>query len=114
MKEDLPDFRHFVPARVLLSSGRVLAVEADTEPFFETDSELALFSLAYCAAANAAAAVFLIYDSAQAYVLAAPADSISGVCLVENDAVGTYLADYFDLTPAEVDEVNEFFTEDRA
>lgn len=51
MKEDIPDFRHFAPARVLLSSGRVLAVEPDTEPFFEPDSELALFSLAYCAAA---------------------------------------------------------------
>lgn len=46
MKEDIPDFRHFAPARVLLSSGRVLAVEPDTEPFFEPDSELALFSLA--------------------------------------------------------------------
>lgn len=34
MKEDIPDFRHFAPARVLLSSGRVLAVEPDTEPFF--------------------------------------------------------------------------------
>lgn len=112
MKEDIPDFRHFAPARVLLSSGRVLAVETDPEPFFQMDSELALFSLAYCVAANAAAAVFLIYDSAQDYVRTKPADSVRGVCLLENDAVGTYLAGYFDFTPAEADEVNEFFARD--
>lgn len=114
MKEDLPAFRHFASSRVLLSSGRVLAVKPDTEPLIAIDSELALPSPAYCAAANAAAAVFFVYDDAQAYVLAAPADSVSGVCLLESEAVGTYLADYFDLTPAEVDEVNEFFAEDRA
>lgn len=114
MKEDLPDFRHFAPARVLLSSGRVLAVETDPEPFFQMDSDLAAFSFAYCAAANAAAAVFLIYDSAQDYVRAEPADSVSGVCLLECDAVGAYLAGYFDFTPAEADEVNEFFAEDRS
>ena len=52
------------------------------------------------------AAVFLIYGGAQGYVLAEPADSVSGVCLVEGEPVGTYLADYFDFTPAEADEVN--------
>lgn len=80
MKEDLPDFRHFAPARCLLSSGRVLAVKPDAEPFFQPDSDLAAFSPAYCAAANAAAAVFLIYDDAQAYIRAEPADSVSGAC----------------------------------
>ena len=55
MKEDLPDFRHFAPARCLLSSGRVRAVKPDAEPFFQPDSDLAAFSPAYCAAANAAA-----------------------------------------------------------
>lgn len=35
MKEDLPDFRHFAPARCLLSSGRVLAVKPDAEPVFQ-------------------------------------------------------------------------------
>ena len=44
MKEDLPDFRHFAPARCLLSSGRVLAVNPDVEPFFQPDSDLAAFS----------------------------------------------------------------------
>lgn len=112
MKEDLPDFRHFAPARVLPSSGRVLAVEPDTEPFFQMDSDLAAYSLAYCAAANAAAAVFLIYDDAQAYVCADPADSVSGVCLLENEAVGAYLADYFDFTPAEAEDVTAFFAKD--
>lgn len=65
-----------------------------------------------CAAANAAAAVFLIYDDAQAYIRAEPADSVSGVCLVEGEPVGTYLADYFDLTPAEAEDVNAFFAKD--
>lgn len=64
------------------------------------------------AAANAAAAVFLIYDDAQAYIRAEPADSVSGVCLVEGESVGTYLADYFDLTPAEAEDVNAFFAKD--
>lgn len=114
MKKDLPDFRHFAPARVLLSSGRVLTAEPDIEPLFGTDSELALFSLAYCEAANAAAAVFLVYDDSRDYVRDEPADSVCGVCLLEGDAVGTYLADYFDLTPAEADDVNAFFAKDRS
>lgn len=112
MKEDLPDFHHFTPARCLPSSGRVLAVKPDAEPFFQLDSDLAAFSPAYCAAANAAAAVFLIYDDAQAYIRAEPADSVSGVCLVEGEFVDTYLADYFDLTPAEAEDVNAFFAKD--
>lgn len=49
MKEDLPDFRHFAPARCLLSSGRVLAVKPDAEPFFQPDSDLAAFSPAFFA-----------------------------------------------------------------
>lgn len=112
MKEDLPNFRHFAPARCLLSSGRVLAVKPDTEPLFEIDSDLAMFSLAYCVAANAAAAAFFVYDDVQDYELDTPANSVCGECLLESEAVGTYLADYFDLTPTEVEEVNAFFAED--
>ena len=110
MKEKFPAFRYFRPANCLLSSGRVLAVEPEPKSLaeFDLDLDLDLFSHVYH---EMPAAVFLLYDDAQACVLNKPANSYT-VCVVEGSAPSTYFADYFDLTPAEVEEVNAFFAED--
>ncbi len=104
MKEKIPAFRYFRPANCLLSSGRVLAVEPEPKWLAEFDS----FSPVYH---KMPAAVFLLYDDAQACVLNKPANSYT-VCVSEGTAPSTYFADYFGLTPAEVEDVNAFFTKD--
>lgn len=109
MKEKFPAFRYFRPANCLLSSGRVLAVEPEPKSLAEFDLDLDLFSPVYHE--TMPAAVFLLYDDAQACVLNKPANSYT-VCVSAGTAPSTYFADYFGLTPAEVEDVNTFFAED--
>ena len=76
----------------LMPSHKVLSIDVDELFFGSTPGDSFVANL---------------YENAEKFLLSEPCDSLGGIQFLPGEKVGSYLSNYFDLTPGDVEAINE-------